>query len=697
MDIPLGQVERPIETAAEDRLERRGFVGRVADALVAPATQRATGVVIGITGSWGSGKSSILNLVESELRRRQANTVVVRFDPWLISGRDDLIAAFLHELAAAFNLKKSGSDALSEVASAIDGYAGHLAPAVDLVLPGWGKLLKGAASGAARLTRKDGSLAAARKAVVTAMEKVKAPVVVLIDELDRVEDGEVRTMAQLIRSVADFPNISYLLAYDAQRVAEALAGAPNDPHGRGRSYLEKIVQLPIPLPILLPAELVQLIRIEITRVHQLLGVKTEDLRPGDHDRIIEVIVPDLASTPRDIKRMVGAYHALAGMLLQEVDLADVLGLAALTVKTPRTVELIRRNPEGYVVDPLSFGENARRAQRQPAAATSMAEGDEAAQRLLVRLFPALSGQVSTDDLPSDAVGLRRNLLTALRLGALPGESDRESAETLLTLPAEAVQAHFQKAISDDAVGPLMDRLDALYPARAGENDLGFWTGVSRFLDEDGPTEDIHFGLKRDLADALSRMLLNAVRRRPDLRNKALTIHQTLRRAGDRSLTARWLHQQLFVHGALGARHDGGAGWFVDATQIENEVRQATQSWARALDEGVLLGAIADQYPLLLMLRADWTTAMRSALVNQGGAHIDRLARIFYGGSTFSEPETVDALVGWVRFMDWIEVRMRDSRIPDDVREAFHKAREAGRTYEVVPEARMKVNLGPRRL
>jgi predicted KAP-like P-loop ATPase len=83
---------------------------------------------------------------------------------------------------------------------------------------------------------------------------IDVPIVVLVDEVDRVEDDEIRSIAQLVRSVADFPGISYVLAYDPKRVIQALGGAEKDDtlrdeRGRGRAYLEKIVQLQIPLPV----------------------------------------------------------------------------------------------------------------------------------------------------------------------------------------------------------------------------------------------------------------------------------------------------------------------------------------------------------------------------------------------------------------------------------------------------------------
>jgi putative protein kinase ArgK-like GTPase of G3E family len=69
--IHPGTPERPILSAEEDKLERDPFVRRLASALVDGKTGKSRGVVIGITGSWGSGKSSILNLLRERLKADQ--------------------------------------------------------------------------------------------------------------------------------------------------------------------------------------------------------------------------------------------------------------------------------------------------------------------------------------------------------------------------------------------------------------------------------------------------------------------------------------------------------------------------------------------------------------------------------------------------------------------------------------------------
>jgi predicted KAP-like P-loop ATPase len=97
--VPIMEASRPdapIKTASEDRLGRASFVRQLARALIR-LDGSASGGVVGLTGEWGSGKSSVLNLLEEQISiDYKDNPIIVRFNPWLVSGRDDLIASFFH-------------------------------------------------------------------------------------------------------------------------------------------------------------------------------------------------------------------------------------------------------------------------------------------------------------------------------------------------------------------------------------------------------------------------------------------------------------------------------------------------------------------------------------------------------------------------------------------------------------------------
>jgi len=673
----FGTVERAVRNFEEDALDRRGFVDRLVDALVVPTTSTSTGVVVGVVGSWGSGKSSILNLVEQTLRERHEKAIILRFDPWLVSGRDDLIAVFLRELSAAIGAETENAKRFVAAIDALNTYSQYVTPLIDLVSPMAGALLKGGIGTVANAAKPNISLTKSREIAAKAIQDLGVPVVVLVDELDRVEDAEVRTMAQLVRSVADFEGISYLLAYDPERVAEALGDGAGDPHGRGRSYLEKIVQLPIALPLLMENELRTLLASEITVVHEALDIAPGHFRIGEHERLIDVIVPGLVSTPRDVKRLVGIYQVFAGMLRNEVDLADVLGFSALQTKAPRVVERIRLHPEMCVVDPLSFEAHQRRM--EPAydpLSYLIKDGDGAAAALLLRLFPALSGQGAIGDAYPDSIGRRQGLMTALRLGALPGAASRTDVEDLVVASRSEAAGVLQAAYDKDAMGSLFDRFTQMYGGLVAGNDVNFWLGLADFLSDPNATIESQLVLKRDIAEAFAAALTDVVHRRPDHRKKAQRIFQLLAQSGDLSLVPTWLHAHVFAHGIFGLRGDGGR-WFLSAEDAQREVLTACSNWNNMLLANVLLPKLLDASPLLLMIDAQqWSEIDRDHFGIHGGEHIERLAMLFFGGTRIVSRETLESLCGYDRFIGWIEFRESQGGVPAGLEAAFERAKRA---------------------
>lgn len=89
--------DRPINYQSEDLLGRVGF----ADSL-ALAIKGWTGndsLVIALYGPWGSGKSSIKNMVLELLRKAKKECpFIVEFTPWQWSGQEQLAEAFFREI-----------------------------------------------------------------------------------------------------------------------------------------------------------------------------------------------------------------------------------------------------------------------------------------------------------------------------------------------------------------------------------------------------------------------------------------------------------------------------------------------------------------------------------------------------------------------------------------------------------------------
>jgi predicted KAP-like P-loop ATPase len=319
---PSRSLERPITAPEDDRLDRGAFIARLCNAVLDRETRKATGAIVGITGPWGSGKSSVLNLLDAYIREHYSEAAVVRFDPWLISGRNDLISEFIAELVAELKRKPGVKETLKVITSKLVNYANALSPLADLV-PYAGGTLKGVIKAAKDRFDRTESLHEQRRSLVDALSKMPAGIVVLIDELDRVEDEEIRTLAQLVRAVADFPGISYVLAYDAERVIRALAGSEKTE--RGRAYLEKIVQLQILLPILMDDEIHRFLEADLDLLSDAGLIPSKRTEIERYSELRNLLVPRLITTPRDAKRLTSAFSTLLHMVVGEVDWIDLFG------------------------------------------------------------------------------------------------------------------------------------------------------------------------------------------------------------------------------------------------------------------------------------------------------------------------------------------------------------------------------------
>lgn len=238
--------DTPIRKQVDDLLERKYVAKLLASQFVANA--KSESYVLAVLGPWGSGKTSVINMIEEELSTSE-RVIPLRFDPWLFSGTDQLFQAFFDRMAAQLQISKH--DSVKRVANGLEKYGAVLAkagaiPHVGLPLMVLGLLGMGAGVGAKRLSSKElREFDEQRDALVKQLTELDYAIVVIIDDVDRLHSSEIVSLMRLIRVLARFPNIHYLLSMDRRRVEEAL---DEGVLGRGRAYLEKIVQSTYDLP-----------------------------------------------------------------------------------------------------------------------------------------------------------------------------------------------------------------------------------------------------------------------------------------------------------------------------------------------------------------------------------------------------------------------------------------------------------------
>jgi predicted KAP-like P-loop ATPase len=227
--------DRPIDSKEEDAFKRWPFAQRIAHTLATRADPGS--LVIGLYGPWGDGKTSTLRLMRRSLAA-QPNVVTVEFNPWLFGSDEQLLRGFFATLAASVD--SSIRTEKERVGELLDKYGSLLSAA----LPGLG----GAAQnlGKALSTLELGEL---RKRLEGLLHQAGKRIVVLIDDIDRLNRREIQSIFKLVKLSASFDYTSYVLAFDDQIVAAALGeGYGAGDSSAGRSFLEKIIQVPLHLP-----------------------------------------------------------------------------------------------------------------------------------------------------------------------------------------------------------------------------------------------------------------------------------------------------------------------------------------------------------------------------------------------------------------------------------------------------------------
>jgi len=107
--------DEPLKSPNQDRLGFAPFAEK--NATIIKNMQVKESVVFAVYGKWGSGKTTFLNFLVHYLKEEDS-IIIVKFNPWWFSGREDLIRQFLYNL----KLTLDRSTKLKDVVKKLEPY-----------------------------------------------------------------------------------------------------------------------------------------------------------------------------------------------------------------------------------------------------------------------------------------------------------------------------------------------------------------------------------------------------------------------------------------------------------------------------------------------------------------------------------------------------------------------------------------------
>jgi len=434
--------DMPVESPAQDAYGYAQFASHIARAI--RATPSPQGLVMSVHGPWGSGKSSLLNFVKHDLRSlpKDSRPVLVDFNPWWFSGRNQLAG----QLLAQF--KASVPDGLEKFRALGDLLAKY-SQAVSKVIvfaTGLPWLDRPVNAILRRLKQQPKDVPALKKEISRALNAGSQRFVFFIDDIDRLTPDEILELFKVIKALADFPNVVYVLFFDRDIVADSLTAALGVD---GAAYLEKIVQAPFALPAvdrrLLRAKLFS----ELDRLFEQLGVKK-----FDNQRWNSVFYGGLDSyikKPRDVVRVVNALSVTLPPIVGELNVVDYIALEALRVLEPSAYAVIRDHQDMFAGRTRESGSGKDEEKAFHAAWPQGIAEDRrrAAKHVAGQLFPkarsALEGRNWTSNSSkhwrNELLACSEDLFAAYFQFGVPADHFRQSElEGFLALPDSASMA-----------------------------------------------------------------------------------------------------------------------------------------------------------------------------------------------------------------------------------------------------------------
>jgi predicted KAP-like P-loop ATPase len=383
--------DEPISEPEQDVLGREDFAREIRWEI--EHAPRKDGLVIAVTGPWGSGKTSALNLAIRPLRKASGYRVVP-FNPWLFSGTPQLVEHFFSELRS--QLDASGDAALVRIAAALENYAEIIDPL--RFLPGVEKASAWTRFVARALKRPAQSADEQRRHLASLLTDRDEVLVVVIDDIDRLREQEISDVMRLVRLVAGFPNIVYVLAYDPDHVADAVHASA------GHEYLEKIVQVTHEIPAIVGE---QLSNLALERINGLVGPVPEERFDREHWSKLYLSFRNYLKLPRDVVRYINHARAPVAQLMDEVDVADVLALEALRLferEFWRELSLLRVTlTDTRSKDAWLFSNGPKPDGDRLQAALVRANDPETLRDIVLELFPAAARYLKNTHYGSDSL------------------------------------------------------------------------------------------------------------------------------------------------------------------------------------------------------------------------------------------------------------------------------------------------------
>lgn len=333
---------KPIEKESEDLFNFINYSSKIQNLIQRNSNNREP-ITFGIYGKWGEGKTSFLNLIESEIdiwskEDNQKGILKYHFNPWRYSTEDEMLFDFFDGLSKLMILTNTEqSNKISDGITSISRYLKSLKISHTVGIPQMlgtkityepSKILEALGE------RKNKNLTINQlvNQVNQHLNQSNYKVIVFIDDIDRLDKNEIYTILKLIKLNANFNHFVYLITLDEEHVSKSIGKRYGKSKKDGKLFLEKIINIPIHVPRIEETDLKYFFELKLDEIKKNLFFKDSSTKNEDFQDILSEYWTINFKSPREIIKILNSFFIDAFSIGEEVNLRDLFWLSVLKVK-----------------------------------------------------------------------------------------------------------------------------------------------------------------------------------------------------------------------------------------------------------------------------------------------------------------------------------------------------------------------------
>lgn len=339
----------PITTKDDDKLNFSQFASKIARGIL--NYKQSETLIFSIEGEWGSGKTSLINLIKNELKKENSKSSmwskiqnfigidtdtikIMHFNPWLLTSIEQTITNFFHDLKII--LKNE-----SHVTKALNDFENMLT--LDNI-----KLKIAFAEVDYKIDNKK-SLESLKGEISQLLNKLNQKIIVIIDDIDRLTDKETEFIFRLTKGIADFDNLIYIMLYDKGVVSKSLEKFKSE---NGQKYLEKIVQYSLSVPKPHSTTIQKLLFEQLDEILSDLEIKEKKyIFQQNYWGYIHPILNRYIRTVRDVSQIINIMSFEYPIICEDVNFADFFIISLIKLKKYELYEHIKNKPQDFFINP----------------------------------------------------------------------------------------------------------------------------------------------------------------------------------------------------------------------------------------------------------------------------------------------------------------------------------------------------------